>query len=86
MELIHKSIHIKALQMAQSTHDFSSVDDYEQEMRLYCLERLEKYDWQRSAPQTFIDRITESAKLQLLRKLSTKKNIVHRNTERLSNE
>ena len=75
-EYIQACVKVRAIEVADFTHCYSDVDDYFQEMIVYCLRYADKYNPNRSTPHTFINRLSLSAKAQLLRHLNRRKNTI----------
>lgn len=74
MEYIIQCAECRAVQVARASQDWSSVQDYQQDIVLYVIRHANAFNQNKGKPKTFIDLLARRAAINIIRHI----NAIHR--------
>ena len=80
---IDRSAACIAVNIAEKLGDFSSVEDYKQDVILWICRRQHLYDRAKGTPSTFIAMLSATAAKRIIRRARRKKNWIIKNARHL---
>lgn len=75
-QYINSAASARSVEIARRTGRWQDIKCFKQDIFLYLIKRIPKYDPNRAKPNTFIAMVTKSAKIQILRHIHRQKNQV----------